>query len=52
MNLTILTDGNKEFGLGHLYRSQALATFLIMKGHTVEVIVLSTINLKTLFIRL
>lgn len=50
MNLTILTDGNKEFGLGHLYRSQALAMFLIMKGHSVEVITLSAINLKTLFI--
>jgi len=50
VNLIILTDGSKEFGFGHISRSQTLANFLIMSGHNVEVIVLSTINLETLFV--
>jgi spore coat polysaccharide biosynthesis predicted glycosyltransferase SpsG len=50
VNLIILTDGSKEFGFGHISRSQTLANFLIMSGHDIEVIILSNINLEALFV--
>jgi spore coat polysaccharide biosynthesis predicted glycosyltransferase SpsG len=50
VNLTIITDGNKEFGLGHIKRSKTLAKFLIKDGHKVNLIVLSEGNIKGLYI--
>ena len=50
MNLTIITDGNLKFGLGHILRSKTLAKFLMKDGHEVELIILSEINLKTLYV--
>jgi len=50
VNLTIITDGNLKFGLGHILRSKTLAKFLIKDGHKVDLIVLSEINIKALYI--
>ena len=45
MNLTILTDGGKKFGFGHISRSQTLASHFINNGHETKVLVLSNIDI-------
>ena len=50
MNLTIFTDGNKKFGLGHINRSQTLANSLIKDGHKVKLIILSKFDIKDIVV--
>jgi spore coat polysaccharide biosynthesis predicted glycosyltransferase SpsG len=50
LNLTIITDGNKKLGLGHIKRSQTLANSLIKDGHKVKLIVLSEFCTKDQFV--